>query len=360
MSINDQQINNIVENFATYLNKLCPAQDDKLIKIFLNSFRNYVVFFGRIIPLIEQPGHVYDIRIQNQLNFETDKFLLAAEKLEKSLPLSARVKVRDYFRKIAGKYLFQSQILKRFYDKPRGYAGDYFMFEMMYDGKPLSDGIGVYFDYYVFYHSLVVSVINRKEKMKKILKNILDKKLKNNSLIKILNIGCGGARDVKELFNENTFSGRVAFTLMDQDEEGLSYAKSKLRSLKKENVKFNFIQKNALEMMGFSKRLTDKEHYDLIYTLGIVDYFLNNAFVRFIKHSYSMLKPDGKLIIAVCSNRNMKCYTALKWLSEWNFYYRGANSVRKLIDEAIDEDANVEISWEKKKQVFFIVITKIY
>ncbi len=360
MPIDNRQINTIIKDFAAYLNKPYPIQDDKLIKIFLSSFKNYIVFFSRIIPRIEQSGHVHDVGVQNQLNFETDKFLLVAEKLEENLPLSSGAKVRDYFRRIVGKYLFQSQILKRFYDKPRGYAGDYFMFEMMYDGKPLSDGIGVYFDYYVFYHSLTVSVINRKKRMKKILKNILDQEFKSNSLIKILNIGCGGARDVKELFNENTFSGNLAFTLMDQDEEGLSYAKSKLSVLKKKNVKFNFIQKNALDMMGFSKHSAKKNYYNVIYTLGIVDYFLDNAFTRFIKHSYSMLKPDGKLIVAVCSNRNMNCYTALKWLCEWNFYYRGANSVRKLINEAIGDDANVRISWEDKKQVFFIVITKIF
>lgn len=359
MSINNQQINNIVKDFAAYLNKLSPIQDDRLIQVFLNSFKNYIIFVSRIIPRAEQSGHVYDARIQNQLNFETDKFLLVAGRLEKDIPSSSRVKVRDFFRKIVGKYLFQSQILKRFYDKPRGYAGDYFMFEMMYDGKPLSDGIGAYFDHYVFYHSLVVSVISRKERMKKILKNILDQESKSSSLIKILNIGCGGARDVKELFSENTFSGNIAFTLMDQDEEGLSYAESRLGVFKK-NVKFNFIRKNALEMIGFSKHSANEDYYNVIYTLGIVDYFLDNTFVRFIKHSYSMLKPDGKLIVAVCSNRNMKCYTALKWLCEWNFHYRGTNSVRKLINEAIGGDVNVKISWEGKKQVFFIVITKIF
>ncbi|MBI3616984.1 MAG: hypothetical protein HY210_02045 [Candidatus Omnitrophica bacterium] len=120
MLVNNQKINTIVKDFTVYLNKLYPVQDDKLIKFFLNSFKNYIIFFSRIIPRIEQSEHVYDVCIQNQVNFETDKFLLVAEKLEKDLPLSSGAKVRDYFRRIVGKYLFQSQILKRFYDKPRG------------------------------------------------------------------------------------------------------------------------------------------------------------------------------------------------------------------------------------------------
>lgn len=355
MPIYNQQISYIVEDFGAYLNKFF-AQDSKLVKTFLNSFKNYIIFINSILLRIEQSGHVHDGHIQDQFNLKTDQFLLVAEKLEKGLSLSSRVVVRDYFRKIIGKYLFQSQILKRFYEKPRGYAGDYFMFEMMYDGRPLSNGIGAYFDYYVFHHSLVVSVINRKERMKKILKNIFDQELKNNALVKILNIGCGGARDVKELLNENVFSGNIIFTLMDQDKEGLSYAQSQLRVLKRENIRFNFIRRNALEILGFSKRLPNKDCYDVIYTLGIVDYFLDNAFARFIKHSYGMLKPTGKLVIAVCSNRNMKCYTALKWLCEWNFYYRGINSVKKLIREAIGRNVKVKIGWEENKQVFFIVI----
>lgn len=347
----------IIKDLEIYLNNLNVIHKDKFIKPFLNAFQNYLTSCGRLIVSIEQPGHVYDLGLQKQLIYETDKFLRVADQLEEHVPTDSKIKIRDFFRRIVGEYLFQSQILKRFYDKPRGYAGDYFMFEMMYDAKPLSKGIGVYFDYYVFYHDMVVSVINRKEKMKKVLTNILNRDFKGHSLIRILNIGCGGARELKELLTENTFSQPLDFTLMDQDDEGLKYAESRFRAFEKKNVKFRFIQKNALEMMGFTQRRLNKSYYDIIYTLGIVDYFLDNAFTRFVEYCFDLLKPKGRLIIAACGDRNVACYTALRWLCEWNFYYRNANAVKNLIKETLDSP-KVKIIWEEKKQIFFIVIRK--
>ncbi len=357
MGSNKNQLT-IIKDLEIYLNNLNIVAKDKLIKPFLNAFQNYLVSCGRLINSIEQPGHIYDLHLQKKLIYETDKFLKVADKLEEKLPTDSKIKIRDFFRIIVGRYLFQSHILKRFYDKPRGYAGDYLMFEMMYDAKPLSKGIGVYFDYYVFYHPIVVSVVNRKEKMKRTLKNIISRDLKDHSLVRILNVGCGGARELKELLDENIFSQSIDFTLMDQDEEGLKYAESRFRVFKKKNITFNFIQKNALEMMGFTQRRLNKNYYDVIYTLGIVDYFLDNAFARFIEYCFDLLKPNGRLIIAICSDRDMACYTALRWLSEWNFYYRDAGLTKKLIKETIG-NPKVEITWEEKKQIFFIVIKKI-
>lgn len=352
------EVARIINDLEIYLNNVNILSTCKTIKQFINAFKSYLNICAHILPQIEQPGHTYSLKLQNQLIAETDKFLLVANELENTVPLEAKLKIRDIFRGVVGEYLFQSQILKRYYDKPRGYAGDYLMFEMMYDAKPLSRGLGVYFDYYVFRHSIVESVVNRKARMKKVLANILRDDFKDENTLKVLNIGCGGARDVVELFSENIFSRGIDFTLMDQDSEGLEYAQTSLNGLCKKKLKFHFIKKNALEMIGLTKNPIDTNSYHVIYSLGIVDYFLDNVFSRFIKRCYDLLKPNGKLIIAACSDRDLTTYIALRWLSEWNFYYRAAKSVKGLVNEMI-ENANVEIKWEDNKKIFFIHITKI-
>lgn len=53
----------------------------------------------------------------------------------------------------------------------------------------------------------------------------------------------------------------------------------------------------------------------------------------------------------------MITHVALRWLCEWNFNYRDANSIKDLIKEAINSQ-KVEITWEENKQIFFIIITK--
>lgn len=344
-----------INKLKNYLDNLNITSSRQTTKQFLNALNKYLKACGQILPQIKQSGQVHSHILENQLVFETDNFLLEAGKLENVIPAEAKIKTREFFREIVGGYLFQSQILKRFYEKPRGYAGDYLMFEMMYDAKPLSKGLGIYFDHYVFRHPIVKSVVNRKRRMKKILRQAI-REYEGKSL-KMLNIGCGGAREIRELFSENEFPCTIDYTFMDQDKEGLGFAKEKIKVIKNKNLKFHFVRKNALEMIGLSQKPIDVDSYEVIYSLGIVDYFLDNVFSRFIRRCYDLLKPNGKLIIAACSNRDMSIYLALRWLCEWNFYYREAEKVKALVREIID-NPRVEVNWEDNKKIFFITIVK--
>ena len=69
--------------------------------------------------------------------------------LEQNVPLKFQYSLREAFRDVVKDYVLQSQHLKRYSDKPLGYPGDFMMFELLYDGKPLSEGIGYYFDIFV-------------------------------------------------------------------------------------------------------------------------------------------------------------------------------------------------------------------
>lgn len=323
--------------------------------IFLISVKKYRVFLKDFVSRIKWQKE-YNKEFQEELNKKTEIVIHAASHLENVLPRVFQRNMRDMFRACLSEYIYKSNMLKRFYEKPRGYPGDYMMFEMLYDERSISDGIGYYFDRLILSYSFTRSIINRKNKMKYILKN--ETKTNGAAFLEIASIGCGSCREVKELLDESTFSKNIKFTFLDQDKEGLTYAREKIRFVSK-NIKFLFLQRELMSMLRLRNRsrkfLIKKQ--DVIYSLGVVDYFLDNMFEQFVHSCYVALKPYGKLVIASCSQKNLEVFCALRWLSEWNFYYRSAEDVCNLLKKKI-ETRNIRIERIDGGEVFFIIIEK--
>ena len=326
------------------------------VALFSEAVRRYCTTLLTIALRI-QDIRKYEIKIQQELNQETDYFLEIASLFEQQIPPQSRESLRALFRRLIGEYLFQSVLFKRFYEKPRGYPGDYYMFEMMYNNKPLSHGIGCYFDYYVFSHYLVRSVINRKNKMRNLLLSAISCS-GGKAPCRILNIACGPSREVRDVVSRKFVNKKIEFTLLDQDVEGIRYSREKL-AMAPDCVKIKFRQENILKLLGFSGRdpSSRANNYNVVYSLGLVDYFRDSVLERFVGFCLSLLRPGGQLIVAICSTNNIGCYTALRWLCEWNFYMRDPKvTVRMLTKKNVF--SKIRLEWEKNEQIFFIVITK--
>lgn len=345
----DQELFKLVSRVSSKSSK------EEIAILFVLVVRNYVKFLKEIEAKYKG-AKKYDNLLQKRINIFNDKVMKISNSLENKLPLSSRKKIRNLFRENIKSYIFQSTLLKRFYKKPLGYPGDYLMFEMIYDMKPLSRGFGRYFDNYIFNHDLIKAVISRKSKMKELLiKNIDGRKLSSQ---KILNIACGSCREIKELLVESNLNKNIIYFLLDQDTTSLKYAQNNLKLVDCDS-KLNLFNRDILGILGFKgNRAKWKENnIDIIYSMGLVDYFRDNVLLRFISFFYKFLKPGGKFIIAACSSRNPNCYAVLRWFCEWHFHIRDKNNTKKIIENSL-KVKSVNIEWESKHQIFFIIITK--
>jgi len=356
-----------IEILSEYLQNLFYGQETKkvpesekeltgkIISNFLNCILDYSEYLAQFESLLKS-REKYSKTLQNKFDAMSNKMLRSAYSLELIMPKRYHKSVRQLFRNCIKSYIFKSKLIKRYFDKPRGYPGDFIMFETIYDFKPLSKGIGLYFDNYVLSYSLAQSVVNRKNKMKDYLKSFINNH--KGDVVKIINIGCGSCREIRELLNENRFTKEIDFTLIDQDEGGLVFSRKKLGKLEK-NIKINSIHKEAINLMGLGKnRISfNKTDKDLIYSMGVVDYFLDNTFENFIRFHYKSLKPGGRLIVASCSSEKPEIYTLLTWFSEWFFFYRNTKDVEKILKNKI-KIKKVKFSWERNREVFFIIIDK--
>jgi len=327
---------------------------ERLIDQFINEFADYLIFLKKIEESIKKENFP-NISFEKKLAQRSDMLMKFAYKLENNISsLYVKKSLREIFRKFAGKYVFQSKIIKHAYEKPYGYPGDYELFEFIYNGVPLSKkGMGWYFDKYALNHILRIGVVNRKDKMK----NLLRKFINEYKKIKIMNLGCGGCREIRELIvRYKFFKKRIEFTCIDQDKRALEFARNNFKKLfVPENVELNFKEENIIDMIFNEKREISKK--DIIYSLGVINYFLDNVFERFVEFYYRLLRPNGKLIFTLWNCNNSLPYIHLKWFCEWSFYIRDPEFTKKFIKSILKIDS-VKILWESTRQMFFVIINK--
>ena len=261
-------------------------------------------------------------------------------------------RVRELFRSAVGEYIFESPITKRAFEKPRGYPGDYLIFEMFYNDSYAPEGTGYFLDKWILDHPLPKGAIYRKNKLKEMLSQIIEG---NKNKLKILNIGCGPSRDLRELISENMDMGNVYITCLDQDDEALKFSEDEVNKIQRHN-NISFIKHDIISIC-LNRKTKQLDKQNVIYSLGVADYFMKTTLENFIRYCFDLLEPKGKLIIPLCSSHEPELYIPLRWFCEWDFYSHDANEIRDFVEKEIGIE-KVKVIWEKSQPIFFVIIEK--
>ncbi|MCM8774527.1 MAG: PilZ domain-containing protein, partial [Candidatus Omnitrophica bacterium] len=157
------------------LNEIKIPETKKLVSdFFLRDMLNYI---GEVIKLglcvTEEKRYCEDL--ERNLDQLSTQILLKGYCLEEVLSdKKIMQKVKELFRHLISTWAYKSVIMKRAFEKPRGYPGDYRMLEIIYDSKPISKNIGVYFDNYFLKNPYAVAVRIRKDRLREMLINFLN------------------------------------------------------------------------------------------------------------------------------------------------------------------------------------------
>ena len=267
-------------------------------------------------------------------------------------------KMKEAFRFLCGLWAYRGKIVKRGYEKPRGYPGDYLMLEAVYDNRSTSEDIGYCCDMYFLNNKYAVAVRNRKDMMKDML---LEHIRENTSPeIDILNIACGPCREITEAFSKKiNCDKKINFNLVDFDEEALHFSKKSLSFVETDNIVFRYLKHNVLRYTS-----KDKEEYasllgkqDFIYSIGLADYMPDKMFKKIISFCFKLLKPKGSFSFA---HKDIKMYNPvdIDWWCDWTFYSRDEKEVLGLVSECEIENFDLKVEREPSNVIFFVTITK--
>ena len=336
------------ENIASKINGFQVTSDKtRLIEAFFaNDLQNYLSFVSDFKTKIEKL-QAYSSAEQDALNKATFNLVRAGHELEKSVGHKQTViEIKELFRKLIYPYMSSSIIMKRALDKPRGYPGDYMMLEYIYDDKAVSTGLGMYFDMGFLRSRLTTAVRDRKSMLRDILQNII----KNGNKLNILNLASGSCREIREL-GPDSLRNISKLTCIDFDSEALNYSKSKMS-----DINTSFLQKDLVDIVKKGDK-TLIENCDLIYSIGLIDYFPDRMLSKLISLILSGMKSGSKCVLTI---KDVDQYKPIQedWLTDWKFVPRTEENIVSLIKKANIPDIDISLSRDKSKIIIFIEITK--
>lgn len=230
-----------------------------------------------------------------------------------------------------------SPFASRTFHKPLGHAGDYEMVNMIlrdpYEGGSLFAKI---VNLWFLSQWPAKAHRNRIAFLKQRLVEEAVRARKRGRPARVLNLGCGPAREVQEFLMESELCEHANFTLWDFDAETIAHTSRILEDLR---VRYGRRTRPAVERRSVHHVLKEggkpqvKEEtpqYDYIYCAGLFDYLSDQTCRQLMGIFYRWLAPGGRLVatnVDACKPfRHM-----LEFVLDWHLIYRDARQGAALI-----------------------------
>ena len=228
-------------------------------------------------------------------------------------------------------FILQTDTVSRFYTKPLGYAGDYMVLEKIYnDVESGSTPLGKAIDRMHLDATTSIAVRNRR----KLLANELFAAFQNRTSdpLSILCISSGPAREIFDLMNK---TGKESFnvhaTLIDFDQHAIDFCR-KWRDENGWQNQIDLVQETILNVM--TRRTTVHiPPQDIVYSIGLIDYFQEKHVVKLLDYIYSILKTNGKVILGNFYKGNIyKEY--MDFVLEWKLVHRNEADMIRMVQQS--------------------------
>ena len=236
----------------------------------------------------------------------------------------------------------------RTYHKPLGYAGDYEMMNMIHRNRPEGSSL-----YDKLIHLLLVSgwpavsVRNRITHLQEHLFHEIARVARAGRRCRILNVGCGPAREVQNLLQQSAVIDHADFTFIDFNEETLTHVRNRFEELKRQHGRQAQLETRRVSVFQLLKRGTcagrdgPATSFDVIYCAGLFDYLADETCRSVVDLFYHSLKPGGLVLVA-----NMKdekpFRNFIESVLDWHLIYRDARKMKTLAPPDAADRSRVE------------------
>lgn len=241
--------------------------------------------------------------------------------------------------------------------KPAGYPGDYQIMNYGYEQKPEGATVSEKFLHLL---GMIASraIITRMEMVSKLVADYaLEHKSTSGGDVSITSVGCGPARELKDILAMTPDNVRWRATLVDQDQNALNYAFERIANLDAgDRLEAKGLNISFREMLRPSPDNADYMNNDVIYSSGFVDYLNPLLAQRFIKRLYDFVKPGGRVIVGNVNNLPTGMIWSLEYITDWSLYFRNEEEMAALAREI--PDAKVSVIPDPMGAVYFLVVEK--
>lgn len=318
--ISDQIKNNIAV-FRRYLHiikKKCDKYDIALRNKHLSEKeikRHYLAF---ILKEKERIFQAFDRHFSLVWNYMNNKLQFRESEENNDTYLS----FKNYYQREILNYFMAFGLGKQAFYKPYGYPGDYKLIENYYsDYGNNPDLYGELLHNYTINTACGKAVRARQTYLLALFNKI---EIDN---AQVLSVGSGSAPEIIKYLEMEEHRNSIHFSLLDINQDALDFVKTRKENSKElKAAKMSFFQ---IDILKFMKSGNFPHNQDVIYSLGLFDYFNDKLFVRYAKFLFDNLNKNGELIIGNLSPEHPhRAYMTL--LAEWHLVYRNKALLEKL------------------------------
>jgi len=223
-------------------------------------------------------------------------------------------------------YLLLSRTAERIYAKPRGSTGDYLTIKWIYENKPEGVGrIGPLLDRCLLDLPMLRAVRNQCTIIAHEIRRAIEKK--EDSCLQVTCLGCGPAEEIFDVFMELHDPSCLCATLIDVDLQALASVGERLDKMKLAGyVKMN----NAnLVYLATNRQKLDVGGQDLVYSMGITNYFDDKIVLSLMNYIHTLLGPGGRVLFSNFHTGNPD-RAFMKHVLNWHIFHRTEDDMNRL------------------------------
>ncbi len=255
---------------------------------------------------------------------------LLNEELGDESPLAPHIKERlgsDVQRELLP-YVLLTRILERTYTKPRGYAGDFQTIEWLYQAEPGGKGrLGPLIDGLLLLLPCVQAVQNRRGLLAEEIRKTIETRA--GDVTRVVSLACGPARELFDVYAELTDPAALRSILIDIDAEAVAMVEQ-MRDQQGLQNSMDLVQGN-LVYLATGRQQLEVEDQDLVYSIGLIDYFNDKFVVALLNFAFGILRPGGRVILGNFHLRNPdKAF--MDHVLDWKLIHRDEGAMDRLFE----------------------------
>jgi extracellular factor (EF) 3-hydroxypalmitic acid methyl ester biosynthesis protein len=242
-------------------------------------------------------------------------------------------------------YVLLGHTAERFYTKPRGYAGDYWMIELMYRNVPGGrTPVGRLVDRCFLSTPAAHAARNRRG----LLADEIARAVASHEgpAAQITSLACGPAREVFDVFDARDGDhDDLHVTLLDIDREALDFVAGEVeeRGL---GSHVDLVRGNLIHL-ALGKAETEIRDQDLVYSIGLIDYFSDDLVVRLMDLVHRMLRPGGRVVLGNFHPRSPS-RAVMDHVLDWKLVYRTEEDMDRLFERSAFGRPTSDIRFERQ------------
>lgn len=300
-------------------------------KFFTKDVKQLTTQLSAIEDRIEPLSWPEDKDILRELAGVMHAGLEACRRLDREIGENADLikSCQERFRKETAPWCEQSWIINRARTKPSGFPGDYQMLSAIYDGIPISRGLGGYLDRLCLKMTLGRAVDARLKDARRFLQEELAVR---EGDVTVLDVASGPGREFRGGLHVEG-SRRVHVKCVDSDDKALNYVSRHVAKTAPRNLWLDCYRHNALRMRSAKSIVEKFGQSDIIYSVGLADYIPNKLLIPMLRAWRESLNPGGVVYLGF---KDALRYDKVEyqWLMDWHFLQRTEGDCLHLLGEA--------------------------